>query len=102
MTTAAQSFREPAEPNCFRPIQNHLALSHSALAPKPINRSPSMTIDANDPRITAYAFGELDSEQLRAFEEELAGSKAMQQQVEETRQMIATLQQELRASPAWN
>lgn len=45
-----------------------------------------MTIDANDPRLTAYALGELDADETREIEQLLAQSPELETLVEEIRQ----------------
>ncbi|MEW6366670.1 MAG: von Willebrand factor type A domain-containing protein [Acidobacteriota bacterium] len=59
-----------------------------------------MKIDPNDFRITAYALGELDESQRRAFEEELAADPEAQAMVEETRETARILAEELREAAA--
>jgi hypothetical protein len=54
-----------------------------------------MKID--DPRLTAYALGELSEEERRAIEQELARSPEAQAYVLETRQLAETLKSELGA-----
>jgi len=60
-----------------------------------------MTMDANDPRWTAYALGEIKDEQERAeLESILKESPELRQLVEEARNTGELLRQELRAEPA--
>jgi len=60
-----------------------------------------MKIDANDPRWTAYALGEIEDEQERAeMERILEGSPEMRRLVEEIRNTGNVLSQELKAEPA--
>jgi len=58
-----------------------------------------MTLDANDPRLTAYALGELDAEEARQLEQELADSPELELVVEETRQASAMLSESLAGEP---
>jgi Ca-activated chloride channel homolog len=60
-----------------------------------------MNIDANDPKWTAYALGEITDEQERAeIESILKESAEMRRLVEEIRQMAGFLKEELQAEPA--
>lgn len=58
-----------------------------------------MTLDANDPRLTAYALGELDAEEARQLEQELADSPELELVVEEIRQASAMLSESLASEP---
>jgi len=60
-----------------------------------------MNIDANDPKWTAYALGELTDEKERAeIESVLAESPEMRRLVEEIRETAGMLKEELRAEPS--
>jgi Ca-activated chloride channel family protein len=60
-----------------------------------------MKIDANDPRWTAYALGEIkDGREKAEIESVLKESKEMRQLVEEIRQMAGVLKTELQAEPS--
>jgi Ca-activated chloride channel homolog len=62
-----------------------------------------MKIDANDPKWTAYALGEITDEQERAeIESILKESVEIRQLVEEIRQMAGLLKEKLQAEPAIN
>ncbi len=50
---------------------------------------------SDDPRLTAYAFGELEGEERAAFEAQIAGDDAAQAIVAELRALGATLEKEL-------
>ncbi|MEZ6089364.1 MAG: von Willebrand factor type A domain-containing protein [Pirellulaceae bacterium] len=53
-----------------------------------------MTSQQNDPRITAYVFGELSPDETARFEQELAASKLLADEVAATRSAIAALESE--------
>ena len=55
---------------------------------------------AEDPRLTAYALGELDGEEKRTFEMELLGDSSLRRQVEELRRIGTLLSRELSAEEA--
>ena len=62
-----------------------------------------MKIDANDPKWTAYALGEITDEKERAeIESILKESAEMRQMVEEIRETAGLLTTELQAEPAFN
>ena len=54
-----------------------------------------MAIDTNDPRLTAYALGELPESEREAFEALLADDAGAQQEIESIRQSAAGLAEEL-------
>jgi Ca-activated chloride channel homolog len=58
-----------------------------------------MTLDLNDPRLTAYALGELDEYELATVERELLHSESARLAVEEIRQMAGILREELKSEP---
>src|SRR5262245_1395082 len=58
-----------------------------------------MTLDLNDPRLSAYALGELDEYELATVERELLHSESARQAVEEIRQMAGILREELKSEP---
>jgi len=58
-----------------------------------------MKIDPNDPRLTAYALGELDETEQQAIEHELLHSEAARQAVEEIRATAEVLKTELGTEP---
>ena len=58
-----------------------------------------MKIDPNDPRLTAYALGELDETEQEAIEHELLYSEAARQAVEEIRTAAESLKEELGNEP---
>ena len=55
-----------------------------------------MTIDASDPRLTAYALGELDEGERQSVEQEVRSSPALQREVEEIRLVAGVLAEELK------
>ena len=59
-----------------------------------------MTLEKNDPRLTAYALGELDDAERREVEALLAGDDVARQAVEEIRHLAGMLTDELAAEPA--
>ncbi len=59
-----------------------------------------MTIDKDDPRLAAYALGEMPAEEARAFEEELEKSPEAQAEVEMLREMAVLLREGLQKGPA--
>jgi len=54
-----------------------------------------MSIDRNDPRLTAYALGELDDDERRAVENEIAGDEALLAEVGSIRTTAMLLSEEL-------
>ncbi|MGH9424726.1 MAG: YfbK domain-containing protein, partial [Terriglobia bacterium] len=58
-----------------------------------------MKLDPNDPRLTAYALGELDETEQEAIEHELLHSDASRQTVEEIRATAELLKEELGNEP---
>ena len=52
-------------------------------------------MNTNDPRITAYALGELSGKDREAFEREMAGSDALQEDVRETADLAGLLRKNL-------
>jgi Ca-activated chloride channel family protein len=58
-----------------------------------------MSFDPNDPRITAYVFGELDAEQRAVFESELNQSPDLRREVGDTQDVLQRLSRELQAEP---
>jgi len=59
-----------------------------------------MTINFNDPRLTAYALGELDEKERAEIEALLAGSEDARREVEDIRRTSELLTQELAAEPS--
>jgi len=61
-----------------------------------------MKIDPNDPRLTAYALGEMPAAERAAFERELAGDPAARAEIEAIRALGDSIGEELRqeAAPA--
>ncbi len=59
-----------------------------------------MTIEHDDPRLTAYALGEMPPDQASAFEAELAGDEQARREVEDIRALAGTLRKTLGAEPA--
>jgi hypothetical protein len=59
-----------------------------------------MTLRENDPRLTAYALGELDEAERREVEALLADDEQARQAVEEIRHLAGMLTDELAAEPA--
>ncbi len=59
-----------------------------------------MSIDPNDPKLTAYALGELDDTERAEVEAQLKESEAARQTVNEIRKTAALLTRELKAEPA--
>jgi len=59
-----------------------------------------MSIDPNDPKLTAYALGELDDTERAEVEAQLKESEAARQTVNEVRKTAALLTRELKAEPA--
>ncbi|HOD81865.1 MAG: hypothetical protein BWX88_02075 [Planctomycetes bacterium ADurb.Bin126] len=55
--------------------------------------------DYDDPRLTAYALGELDGPERERFEREARAEPALQRELEQIRLMAATLTAELEAEP---
>ena len=58
-----------------------------------------MKLDPNDPRLTAYALGELDETEQAAIEDELLHSDVARQTVEEIRAVAGLLKEELCGEP---
>ncbi len=58
-----------------------------------------MSFDPNDPRITAYAFGELSGAERADFESEMQESDDLRRAVDDTRQAVDTLANELKGEP---
>ncbi len=54
-----------------------------------------MSIESSDPRLTAYALGEMTDSERQAFEAELADSEQAQQEIEQIRQTVELLEQQL-------
>jgi len=61
---------------------------------------PTTTFDPNDPRLTAYALGELHGDELTEFEQLLAESAAARSALAEIREATGWLRNELAAGPA--
>jgi Ca-activated chloride channel family protein len=59
-----------------------------------------MTYDPNDPRLTAYALGELDESERPAIEDQVAHCAASRQVVEEVRALADLLTEQLRREPS--
>jgi len=60
-----------------------------------MNKEQSMSLDPSDPRLTAYALGELGAAEREFVERALAASEPCRQAVEEIRQTAALLEREL-------
>jgi len=58
-----------------------------------------MKLDPNDPKLTAYALGELDETEQEAIEHELLHSDDVRQAVEEMRALAGVLKEELSNEP---
>ncbi len=58
-----------------------------------------MSFDPNDPRITAYLFGELEAAERQAFEADLENSAELRQLVDQTRRTLDVLAGELQNEP---
>src|SRR6059036_714612 len=58
-----------------------------------------MKLDPNDPKLTAYALGELDAAERSAVESELAASPAARQELEEIREVAVKLREQLKTEP---
>jgi len=58
-----------------------------------------MSFDLNDPRITAYVFGELSEAEQVDFETEMQQADELRRAVDETRQTLDTLANELNSEP---
>jgi hypothetical protein len=58
-----------------------------------------MNLDPNDPKLTAYALGELDAAERSAVESELAASPAARQELEEIREVATMLTEQLKSEP---
>ena len=61
----------------------------------------STTFDPNDPRLTAYALGELHGDELAEFEQLLAESSAARDAFAEIRETTGWLRSELAAEPVF-
>ena len=59
-----------------------------------------MTLDPNDPKLTAYALGELDEPGCREVEAALEGDEAARRAVEEIRRVAGMLTEQLAGEPA--
>lgn len=59
-----------------------------------------MTFDPNDPRLTAYALGELDGDDLAAFEGQLAGCAESRKFIDEIRETARLLTERLHQEPS--
>jgi Ca-activated chloride channel homolog len=60
-----------------------------------------MRLDPNDPRLTAYALGELDKTEREAIERDLLHSDAAQQTVEEIRETARLLKEDFGSEPGF-
>ena len=60
-----------------------------------------MKIDPNDPKLTAYALGELDEAEQAAVERELIRSDAARQAVEEIQATAGLLKEEFSSEPGF-
>lgn len=58
-----------------------------------------MSVNLNDPKLTAYALGELDGPELREMEELVNKSEEARKYVQEVRQTAEMLQSELKSEP---
>jgi Ca-activated chloride channel family protein len=63
------------------------------------NKERAMSIDANDPKLTAYALGELSDAERAAVEKLLTRSESARQAVERIRETAGELTHELAAEP---
>ena len=59
-----------------------------------------MKIDLNDPRLTAYALGEMDLAEQTAFEKEIGDSEELRREIEAIRETAEMLALELQDEPA--
>ena len=59
-----------------------------------------MSFDPNDPKITAYVFGELSDSEKSAFESEMESSEELRRAVDDTRQTVDALASELEVEPS--
>ncbi len=58
-----------------------------------------MKINPDDPRLTAYALDEMDSNECRQFEQEIANDPETQQSIHEIRELAGVLAAELKKEP---
>ena len=58
-----------------------------------------MSININDPRITQYALGEMSKEEKQAFENEIKGNSEILKEINEIKQLSATLKEGFNADP---
>jgi hypothetical protein len=58
-----------------------------------------MKLDPNDPKLTAYALGELGAEERAAIESSLAGSPEARAEVQKVRELASLLSEELKKEP---
>src|SRR5262249_26993092 len=65
-----------------------------------VKRRSVMTFDASDPRLTAYALGELDGSERAEIEAHLAGSAEAARFVDEIRETARLLTEQLRLEPS--
>src|SRR6185503_12278692 len=65
------------------------------------SKEDQMKIDPNDPKLTAYALGELDEAEQAAVERELIRSDAARRAVDEIRAAAGLLKEELSSEPGF-
>src|SRR5208283_231305 len=73
--------------------------SRSRPVPEPAKGEPEMIFDAHDPRLTAYALGEIDSAERSEIEQLLADREEARNYVAEIRQTAQWLAEELQKEP---
>src|SRR5271157_2136422 len=73
--------------------------SRSRPVPEPAKGEPEMIFDTNDPRLTAYALGEIDPSERSAIEQLLADCEEARNYVAEIRQTAQWLAEELQKEP---
>src|SRR5208337_5695449 len=73
--------------------------SRSRPVPEPAKGEPEMISDTNDPRLTAYALGEIDPSERSEIEQLLADCEEARNYVAEIRQTAQWLAEELQKEP---
>src|SRR5271166_4755201 len=79
---------------------NFSTASRSRPVPEPAKGEPEMIFDTNDPRLTAYALGEIDPSERPEIEQLLADCDEARNVVAEIRQTAQWLAAELQKEPA--
>src|SRR5208337_2016416 len=79
---------------------NFSTASRSRPVPEPAKGEPEMIFDTNDPRLTAYALGEIDPAERSEIEQLLADCEEARNYVAEIRQTAQWLAVELQKEPA--